>query len=279
MSGTQQSAIDFEWLLRNLEIRRVNIGVDDKQYNQIDTFVLNSKASVAAEGYALSLFYLYINVYFHKTTRGFEGLFSALMARVAELTLGGDFDALGLPKNHPIVAYLQNPDSVEAFLKLDDSVAYGALSQLADAPDGAVSELACRIRDRKAYKCIDVSKFMAAKFETPDNPDSTARAAARQEARVRTARVAELVKERKITALRDGNVPLILEDEKAIRAAYKQEDKLSSIFLIGPDNQLHDLANFSPVVDALEPYRAYRLYARNDAAKKQVDSLLQEASQ
>jgi HD superfamily phosphohydrolase len=279
MAGTQQSAIDFEWLLRNLEVRRVDIGVDEERVKQVDTFVLNPKAAIAAEGYALSLFYLYINVYFHKTTRGFEGLFSALMSRVAELTLADDVESLGLGANHPIIAYLKNPDSIEAFLRLDDSVVYGALSLVADAKDSAVAELATRIRDRKAYRCVDVSKFMAAKFEQPDSPDKDVRAVARKEAQVRAARAAELVKERKLTSLRQDNVPLVLEDENAIRAAYKQEGKLSSILLIGPDGNLHDLANFSPVIDAIEPYRAYRLYARNEEASKAVDAILKDACQ
>lgn len=278
MTGTQQSAIDFEWLARNLEVRRVEVGVDNERVKEVDTLVLNSKAAIAAEGYALSLFYLYINVYFHKTTRGFEGLFSALMSRIAELAMAGDIETLGLPKNHPIIRYLSDPDSVDAFLRLDDTVIYGALSLLEGSKNAAVAELACRIRDRKGYRCVDVSKHMAAKFEQPDNPDASARAAARREAQVRTARVTELVRERKLTSLKDGDIPLLLEDEKVLRAAYKQEGKLSSILLIGPDDKPHDLANFSPVIAAIEPYTAYRLYVRNESTSEEVEKVLEEVS-
>ena len=278
MTGTQQSAIDYEWLLQNLEVRRVNIGVDEEQTKQVDTLVLNQKAHIAAEGYALSLFYLYINVYFHKTTRGFEKIFTALMERVARLVLDNSTIQTGLAENHPLVVYLRNPDDIEAFLRLDDTVIYGALSQFETATDVAVRELGVRIRDRLAYRCFDVSKYMAARFEKPDSPDPAERAEARRQAQIRVARATELVKERRITAMKENEVPLVLADEQAKRAAYKQEGKLSLIYLLGPDERLHDFRNVSPVVEALGEFRAYRLYARDAAGAALIESVLEEAA-
>lgn len=279
MTGTQQSAIDFSWLKNNLEVKRVPIGVDDQQVKNVETFVLNEKARITAEGYALSLFYLYINVYFHKTTRGVEKVFSALMGQIAKRVIDGDITSTGLAENHPIISYLRDPDSVEAFLKLDDSVVYGALSSLAEAKDAVISELASRIRDRKCYRCIDVSKLMAANFEKPDDPSREARAEARRKALAATATVAELIKERGILDHDLDSPPAVLEDE-ALRTAYKQtiddRGKLSSIFLLGPDNELHDLANVSPVVDAVGEYRAYRVYVRDEAGEKQIQSIIKE---
>ncbi len=279
MTGTQQSAIDFSWLKNNLDVRKVPIGVDDQKVKNVETFVLNQKAHIAAEGYALSLFYLYINVYFHKTTRGFEKLFIALMGRVAKHVLSDNISATGLPENHPIVSYLRNPDSVEAFLRLDDSVVYGSLSLFCDAIDKAISELATRIRDRKCYRCIDVSKVMAAKFETPDEADRDMRAKAHNKALVATAQVSELVKERNILATTSDAPPAVLEDE-ALRTAYKQtvndRGKLSSIFLLGSDDKLHDLANISSVVDSVGEYRAYRLYVRDESGAQLVHDLIEE---
>ncbi len=279
MTGTQQSAIDFSWLKNNLEVRKVPIGVDDEQVKNVETFVLNQKARITAEGYALSLFYLYINVYFHKTTRGMEKLFSALMGQIAKRVIDGDIKSTGLAENHPIVVYLRDPDSVEAFLRLDDSVIYGCLSSLADASDPVIAELAVRIRDRKCYHCIDVSKLMSAKFEKPDDPNRDARADARVKALAATAEVAELIKERGILDFNTDAPPSVLEDE-ALRTAYKQtiddRGKLSSIFLLGPDNELHDLANVSPVVDAVGEYRAYRVYVRDEEGDKKVQAILKE---
>jgi HD superfamily phosphohydrolase len=279
-SGTQQSGIDFIWLTNNLEVRKVTIGDDDQRIKQLNTFVLNPKARIAAEEYAFSLFYLYINVYFHKTTRAFEMIFTALLERVARAVLSGDVAVTGIGENHPIVEYLRNPDDVEAFLRLDDSVMYGALSQFAGSANKAISELATRVRDRRAYGCVDVSKIMQARFEQPDEPDRAARAAARLEAQIRTARAIELVKDRGLTSAEASTgVPAVLADEKAIRSAYKQEGKLSSIYLLGADEKIHDLASLSPAVDALEEYRAYRLYARDEEGKKLIDSVLEDVCQ
>ncbi len=282
MTGTQQSAIDFSWLKNNLEVRKVPVGVDDQQVKNVETFVLNQKARITAEGYALSLFYLYINVYFHKTTRGLEKLFTALMGQIAKRVIDGDVASTGLSTNHPIVGYLRDPDSVEMFLRLDDSVVYGCLSSLAEASDPVIADLAIRIRDRKCYRCIDVSKIMAAKLERPDEADRDVRAEARKKALAATAQVAELVKERGILASSLDETPAVLEDE-ALRTAYKQtideRGKLSSIFLLGPDDKLHDLANISPVVDAVGEYRAYRLYVRDDDGEKLVNQILKEVTQ
>ena len=62
MTGTQSSAIDFEWLTANLDIRRVQIGQDDTLVREVDTLVVGQKALLAAEAYVLGLFHLYPNV-------------------------------------------------------------------------------------------------------------------------------------------------------------------------------------------------------------------------
>jgi len=79
MTGAQSSAIDFEWLLANLEVRRVKIGQDEQEVREIETLVVGQKAFLAAEAYVLGLFHLYPTIYFHKATRGAEKVFGALL--------------------------------------------------------------------------------------------------------------------------------------------------------------------------------------------------------
>lgn len=97
MSGTQHSAIDFTWLIANLEVARVPYGVDDQPLGEIETFVLGPKAIHAAEAFVLGLFQLYPTVYMHKATRGAELLFTELLVRVVELVRSGDARNTGLP--------------------------------------------------------------------------------------------------------------------------------------------------------------------------------------
>ncbi len=83
MTGTHHGAIDFDWLLSNIEIGEVSYGVDDESVGKTETFVLGSKATYAAESYLLGLFQLYPTVYFHKTTRGAENAVKRICRRKA----------------------------------------------------------------------------------------------------------------------------------------------------------------------------------------------------
>ena len=156
MTGTQHGAIDFEWLIANLEIGEVPFGVDETGLGKVETFVLGPKAVFAAEAYVLGLFQLYPTVYFHKATRGAEKLFTELLLRLFGLLADGSSARTGLPQNHPLAFFCQNPNTIEAVLPLDDTVIWGALSMLVDAPDQALGTLAKRLRDRKFYKSLNV---------------------------------------------------------------------------------------------------------------------------
>ena len=156
MTGTQHSAIDFPWLIANLEIGSVPIGVDEKEVGKIETFVLGPKATHAAEGFVLGLFQLYPTVYFHKATRCAEKIFAELLVRVVELIRREDLAATTLPANHPLVRIRRNPEDIETALTLDNSVVWGALTMLANSSDEVVGEFSKRLRDRSLYKCRDV---------------------------------------------------------------------------------------------------------------------------
>jgi HD superfamily phosphohydrolase len=76
MTGSQHAGIDFEWLIENLEVGEVEHSVADTRLKPVQTFVLGRKAIFAAEAYVLGLFQLYPTVYFHKTTRGAEKIYT-----------------------------------------------------------------------------------------------------------------------------------------------------------------------------------------------------------
>lgn len=156
MTGSQHAAIDFEWLIGNLEVGEYTPTVDGEALPARPTLVLGRKAAQAADGYVLGLFQLHQTIYNHKATRGVEKLFSALLSRVFTLNRDGHVEATGLSGNHPLLKFFDNPSNLDAFLKLDDTVILGSLSLLADASDPTISEFAKRIRDRKLYQCLDI---------------------------------------------------------------------------------------------------------------------------
>jgi hypothetical protein len=59
MAGSKHGEIDYDWLVANLEIADIPIGVDDVAAGTFPTFVVGSKSIEAAEAYVLGLFQLY----------------------------------------------------------------------------------------------------------------------------------------------------------------------------------------------------------------------------
>src|SRR5690606_22742271 len=113
----------------------------------------------------LGLFQLYPTVYFHKATRGAEKLFTELLVQVVSLARQGDVAATGLSESHPLVRFAKNPENIEAALTLDDTVVWGALSEMLEASDPLVAQFSARLRDRKLYKCVDVRADVAHAFD------------------------------------------------------------------------------------------------------------------
>lgn len=282
MSGTQQSGIDFDWLMANLDVARVPVDQDNKIVRRADSLVIREKAIVAAEGYIFSLLYLYINVYYHKTTRGLEKIFTALVERLATLIAGGNLAKTGLPANHPLVKFLADPDNVECFLELDDAVVLGSLSMLVAAQDMAVAELAKRLRDRRIFRCIDVTQRMFDVFGLPRDGDAAGTVAERTaEVAKRVAEVAELVGDDGLLQPDSDGLPRVLEDT-APRSPYKRASdssrRLSRIHVMAADGKLHDLADMSPAVNSLGDYKAYRLYGRTDSDLEKIEAIIKEVS-
>lgn len=156
MTGVQSSAVDLTWLLANLEIRPVRTGADEDAGEEIETLVLGPKAVQTAESYVLSLFHLYPNVYLHKTTRGAEVMFGALMRRLLDPGEGVHDDRTGLPHNHPIRRFAREPGSLNCAKALDDLVFWGALPMLAEADDEVIARLAKTMTDRALPVCTDI---------------------------------------------------------------------------------------------------------------------------
>lgn len=258
MTGTQQSAIDLDWLIANLEVSKLPYGVDEYPIGEIETFVLGPKSISAAEQFVLGLFQLYPTVYFHKATRGAEKIFTELLYKVITLVKNDSYARTGLPKNHPIVRFALQPDQLDRVLDLDDTVVWGSLSLMAEAKDQEVAAFAERLRDRKLYKCIDVRQALTAKFKLPKH----------------LGKACDSIKKKIAAWNGTKRTPRILVDE-AVREPYKhfQESK-------GPLNQIRvrasrtsdatvDIVERSNVIAAIEPFRLFRTYFAPDDAEAQ----------
>jgi HD superfamily phosphohydrolase len=270
MSGTQHAAIDFEWLLHNLEVANVPYGVDETALGEVQTFVLGPKAIFAAEGYVLALFQLYPTVYFHKATRGSEKIYAELMARLITLVRNDSVAVTGLPDFHPLIKFAKNLDDIECALALDDTVIWGGLSMMADAKDECISVLARRLRDRKLYKSIDVRRCIA--HEKGDD------AASSEEADRACADIGEALEEWSSSV--KATVPRVLIDEEE-RSPYKRitetKGPLDQINIRTGGDFLDDLVERSRVVAELQKYKLFRAYhgPEDEQAEARINEIIQ----
>jgi len=269
MTGSEHAHIDFEWLVENLEVDVLPYGVDQTPLGQVQTFVLGRKAIFAAEAYVLGLFQLYPTIYYHKTTRGVEKLFTELLARLIMLVKDGSARQVGLPSTHPLVKFAKYPDRIEAALALDDTVMWGALALFADAKDECIADLAKRMRDRKLYKCIDVRVRIA--HDKGDTQATSPEADA----------ICVNIRDDLVAWSKQQNdgPPRMLIDE-AVRSPYNRltetKGPLNQINIRTEGDKLVDLAERSKVVAQLETYKAFRVYhAENDTeAMNQINQII-----
>ena len=274
MTGSKHSAIDLTWLLANLDIGEVRTGVDDTEVGSIPTFVIGPKAIQAAEAYVLGLFQLYPTIYFHKATRGAERLFVELLVRVVELVNDGSAGMIGIPMNHPLIKFAQEPEAVETALGLDDMVVWGSLQLLQDAPDQLLSQLSARLLNRSLFKCFDIRSSIKHRCD----PHNVGRPQDLE--KIERCCASAIVKLQDWDEQNKGDVPRVLTDV-ADRKPYK-----SGSGSYGPTEQINvqtdggeliDLSQRSEIVRSLSVYHITRAYydASDQGALRAIEDIIE----
>ena len=168
MTGSQNSQIDLDWIISNIEIRKTTVEIEPGNFDEIETIVFRSQAKLALQTYVLGLFNLYNSVYFHPVTRAAEQVFKNLLLRIHKLIQRGDVNKVGLPLNNPIICFFQNQDSFQSMLDLDDNVIWDALRDLKQSEDQLVAKLATMLKDRRLPKAIDVRERVKEYFQADE---------------------------------------------------------------------------------------------------------------
>ena len=257
MTGSKHSAIDLTWLLANLDIGEVSTGVDGTEVGTNPTFVIGPKAVQAAEAYVLGLFQLYSTIYFHKTTRGAEKLFTELLVRVVELVGESSLKRTGIPANHPLIKFAQNPESLESALGLDDTVVWGSLQLMKEATDPLLSAMAERLLERNLYKCFDIRAKVSHMCD-PHNAGDL------QEAeKIERCCASVVVKLQEWKEKNEGDVPRVITDATK-RKPYETDDgshgPTEQINVRTEGGELIDLGQRSEIVRSMSEFRLTRAY-------------------
>jgi HD superfamily phosphohydrolase len=117
--------------------------------------VWTDKAKFAIEEYIFSRFYMYQNVYLHKTTRGFEKLLQAMWEHARNLRQEGK--DVRLVK--PLAEFWDTPSpSVQQYLALEEYTVLSQIQEWTTHGDKALSDLARRFLERQGLAAIDVPK-------------------------------------------------------------------------------------------------------------------------
>ncbi len=262
MTGVMSSGVDPIWLLANLEVTSVPLGADDQASGEIETLVLGPKAAQTAESYLLSLFHLYPNVYLHKATRGAEVLFGALMRRLLRLEKEGHSVRSGLSENHPIRRFVVDPGRLQHAQALDDSVFWGALPMMVEAEDGELKRLAIALRERKLLRCIDLVQRVEAALPRRggDNPLTH---------RGRVREIVKKIEDRlRAWAAEDpsGSARVLIDrySRSPCKRYGESDTPLNRVLIRGGSGRLLDMAEFSPIIAAAEPFEICRAYLFRD---------------
>ena len=244
-------------------------GADDEKTGAIETLVLGPKAAQVAESYVLSLFHLYPNVYLHKTTRGAEMIFGALMRSLIRLVRVGDEDRVGLPPNHPMRRFAHAPDKVEHALGLDDSVFWGALPLLSEAEDPVVAKLAVALKDRRLPECIDIRRGVE---EGMPRIADEGRPKHRARIKLACSNIVSALKKH-MESMAAGAEPVLVDQySRPPYKRYKFQYAANRILIrAGGTPPVRDMAELSPVIAGAEDYEICRAYVfRDDTAARDM---------
>ncbi|MCA9277560.1 MAG: HD domain-containing protein [Phycisphaeraceae bacterium] len=140
----------FDWyrLLTTVEL----FGDDPSDFD----LVWPEKAALAIEEYIFARFYMYQNVYLHKTTRGFEQLLQAMWQRATTLMENGD-DVHATPVLKDFWSHSdRTPGSLplKKYLRIEEFAVLSQIDVWRNHPDKPLSDLAHRFLNRDGFAMI-----------------------------------------------------------------------------------------------------------------------------
>ncbi len=144
MTGAKYGIYDLEWIIKSIEINEA----DDHLY-------VSAPGLYAVEDYLQARYYMYRQVYFHRTLRSAEAILKVLLRRALQIYKdGGDvWVAAGTPMEKVLGGEKLN---LKEHLELDDTDVMFSIKRWQHAADPILSDLAKRFLDRRLFKAFDL---------------------------------------------------------------------------------------------------------------------------
>lgn len=144
MTGAKYGIFDLEWIIKSIEIDEVN-----------DRLYISAPGIYAVEDYLQARYYMYRQVYFHRTLRSAEAVLRVLLNRALCLYKDGELllSSGAAPMNKVLSG--QRLDLHE-HLELDDTDFMFSIKQWQHETDPILSDLAKRFLNRRLFKAFDL---------------------------------------------------------------------------------------------------------------------------
>ena len=144
MTGAKYGIYDLEWIIRSIEINEA----DDQLY-------ISARGINAVEDYLQARYYMFKQVYFHRTLRAAETLLHSLLRRALELFAAGQ-PVWYVPGSAFEKILLGEKLSLQEHLSIDDSDVIFYIKRWQQSSDPILSDLSKRFLNRRLFKAFDL---------------------------------------------------------------------------------------------------------------------------
>jgi HD superfamily phosphohydrolase len=144
MTGAKYGNYDLEWIINAIE-------VDESA----DRIYVSARGLYAVEEYLQARYYMFRQVYFHRTLRSAEAVLRSALRRALELIAAGE-DVWRAPGTAFEKVLTGAPLTLADHMELDDAEVTFHLKQWQRSADAVLADLARRFVGRRLFKAIDL---------------------------------------------------------------------------------------------------------------------------
>src|SRR5215210_1441271 len=144
MTGAKYGIYDLEWIINALQIDEEN-----------DRIYVAARGLYAVEEYLQARYYMFRQVYFHRTLRSAEAVLRSVLRRALELVAEGE-EVWCAPGTAFEKVLRRTPLSLSEHLEMDDSDVLFHIKQWQRSNDPILSDLSRRFTGRRLFKAIDL---------------------------------------------------------------------------------------------------------------------------
>ena len=144
MTGAKYGIYDLEWIINALQIDEEN-----------DRIFVAARGLYAVEEYLQARYYMFRQVYFHRTLRSAEAVLRSILRRALWLLEAGR-EVWCAPGTAFEKVLRREPLTLDEHLEIDDSDVLFHVKQWQKSEDSTLSDLSRRFTERRLFKAIDL---------------------------------------------------------------------------------------------------------------------------